>query len=67
MSPIIERGNLVPLGAACEGGLFSGKLSLPTPHSITDGVAIIAAIWCVPVELREFDEGKITACMEEGL
>jgi hypothetical protein len=37
------------------------------PHSVTDGDAIIAAIWCVPVELREFDEGKNTACVEEGL
>jgi hypothetical protein len=29
------------------------------PYSVTDGDAIIAAIWCVPVELREFDERKV--------
>jgi hypothetical protein len=49
-----------------KGGYFKENSLSPPPHSITDGVAIIAAIWCVAEELREFDEGKITACMEEG-
>ena len=29
-----------------------------SPHSVTDGDAIIAAIWCVRVELKECYEGK---------
>jgi hypothetical protein len=62
MRLIIERGNLVSLGATCEGGYFQEH-----PHSVTDGDTIVPAIWRVPVELREFDEGKNTACMEEGL
>lgn len=60
---MIERGNSVRVGAAYEGGYFPEN----SPHSVTDGDAIIAAIWCVPVELRDFDDGKNTAGMEEGL
>lgn len=63
MRRIIESGNLVSLGAACEGGYIQENSS----HSVTDGDAIIAAIWRVPVELIGFDEGKNTACVEEGL
>jgi hypothetical protein len=49
-----------------KGVIFRKTPPTPTP-SVTDGDAIVAAIWRVPVELREFDEGKNTACMEEGL
>ena len=43
------------LGAASDGGY--SQANSPT-HSVADGDAIIDAIWCVPVELSEFDEGK---------
>jgi hypothetical protein len=62
----MERDKLVRLGAMCEGGYFQEN-SPPPLHNAPDGDAIIAAICCVPVDLRELNDGKISVCMEEGL
>jgi hypothetical protein len=39
MSHIIEHGNLVRLGAACERGLFSGNF--PTTASLMDMLSLL--------------------------